>query len=140
MWNRVARPDALSAVGLLLIAVVAQAIGNVCLSIGMKALAAVTEAHPGEWALIVLTALQSPYVVVGVAMLVVFFVLFAHLLSHLDLTIAMPVVSLEVVLNVACGHWILHETVTPLRWLGAILVATGVALVGASARRDVNSR
>jgi multidrug transporter EmrE-like cation transporter len=134
MTNRVARPEALRAAGFLLIAVVAQAIGNVCLSIGMKSLGALSEAHPGDWTLIGLTALQSPYVVIGVAMLVVFFVLFAHLLSHLDLTIAMPVVSLEVVLNVACGHWLLGETVTPLRWLGAVLVAVGVALVGMSAR------
>src|SRR5579885_2651544 len=136
MSNRVARPKALRAAAFLLIAIVAQAIGNVCLSFGMKSLAMVVEAHPGEWTLVGMTALQSPYIVIGVAMLVVFFVLFAHLLSHLDLTVAMPVVSLEVVLNVACGHWILNETVTPLRWLGALLVASGVALVGMSARRN----
>lgn len=103
------------------------------LSFGMKSLAAVIDAHPGEWALIGLAAVGSPFLIAGVALLAVFFVLFAYLLSHLDLTIAMPIVSFEVVLNVACAHWILGETVSPLRWLGSVLVAAGVALVGISA-------
>ncbi len=133
MSSRVASQSAARAVGLLLFAILAQAAGNVSLSFGMKSLAAVIDAHPGDWALIGLVAVKSPFLIAGVALLTVFFVLFAYLLSHLDLTIAMPIVSFEVVLNVACAHWILGETVSPLRWLGSALVAMGVALVGISA-------
>src|SRR5258708_24325748 len=134
MASRVSSQSAAGAVGLLLFAILAQAAGNVPLSFGMKSLAAVIDAHPGDWALIGLVAVKSPFLIAGVALLTVFFVLFAYLLSHLDLTIAMPIVSFEVVLNVACAHWILAETVSPLRWLGSALVAIVGALVGLSAR------
>ena len=134
MSSRVGTPLTARSAVLLLIAIAAQAAGNVCLSYGMKALAVLWDANPGQWGTVALAAVQSPFVVVGVALLVVFFLLFAFLLSHLDLTIAMPVVSFEVVLNVACAHWLLGEAVSPLRWMGTVLVATGVAMVGLSAR------
>jgi len=123
------------AAGLLVIAILAQAAGNVCLSIGMKDLAAFADTNPGQWLTVGLHAAANLVVVSGVALLVVFFLLFAYLLSHLDLSLAMPIISFEVVLNVACGHWILNETVSAPRWIGTLLVAIGVTLVGWSTRR-----
>src|SRR5258708_31383816 len=117
MASRVSSQSAAGAVGLLLFAILAQAAGNVSLSFGMKSLAAVIDAHPGDWALMGLVAMKSPFIIAGVALLSVFFVLFAYLLSHLDLTIAIPIVSFAVFITDACAPSILGATVSPLRWL-----------------------
>ena len=47
----------------------------------------------------------------------------------------MPVVSIEIVVNVALAHLVLGEDISLKRWLGVFLVALGVALVSLSARR-----
>ena len=43
-------------------------------------------------------------------------------------------ISVEIVVNVALAGWLLGESVSPLHWLGTVLVAAGVALVVGSAR------
>jgi drug/metabolite transporter (DMT)-like permease len=118
---------------LLGIAILVQAGGNVCLSIGMKGLAAGAATQPGAWGALALTALANPLIVVGVLLLLSFFILFATVLSDADLSVAMPIVSFEIVVNVALAYFVIHEEVSPLRWAGTALVAAGVACVAASA-------
>ena len=47
----------------------------------------------------------------------------------------MPVVSIEIVVNVALAHLVLGEDISLKRWLGVCLVALGVTLVSLSARQ-----
>ena len=119
---------------LLLIAVALQAAGNVCLSMGMKQFGSVIGANPALWRSMAWTAMTSPSILIGVAFLGTFFILFGYLLARLDLSIAVPFISLEVLINVAAAHWILGEEVSVLHWIGAALVTVGVAFVGLSAR------
>ena len=120
---------------LLAVAILVQAAGNVCLTIGMKGLAALAQAHPGDWLPLIPAALGSPVIIIGVVMLIGFFILFATVLSRSDLSLAMPIVSFEIVVNVALAYVIIGEPVSPLRWAGTALVATGVALVALSGAR-----
>ena len=60
--------------------------------------------------------------------------LFAIVLSWADLSLAMPIVAIEVVVNVAFATAFLGEQVPLTRWCGVVLVAAGVALVAGSAR------
>ncbi len=112
------------------IAVLSQAVGNVLLSASMRSLAG--GALPGAAALpgLLVRAARTPAVLLGVAFLVVFFVLLAAALSREDLTIVMPAISLEVVVNVFFAARFLGETVTPQRWAGAAIIAVGIVLVG----------
>lgn len=119
---------------LLIVAIALQAGGNVCLSIGMKQLGSVADITPAAWVLIGRTAVTSPMLLIGVACLAGFFFLFGYILARVDLSVAVPVISLEVAVNVAAGHWILGERVSTLHWVGTALVTVGVALVGLSAR------
>lgn len=119
---------------LLVIAVSLQAAGNVCLSIGMKQLGSVLQLNPATWRLTAWTAATSPTIVIGVALLAAFFMLFGYILARVDLSIAVPAISLEVTINVAAAHWILAEPVSLVHWIGTALVTIGVALVGLSAR------
>jgi drug/metabolite transporter (DMT)-like permease len=118
---------------LLGIAILVQAGGNVCMSLGMKALATAATAQPGDWGALALIALGDPLIVIGVLLLLGFFILFATVLSGADLSVAMPIVSFEIVVNVALAYFIINEEVSPLRWAGTALVAVGVACVAASA-------
>jgi multidrug transporter EmrE-like cation transporter len=119
---------------LLVVAIALQAGGNVCLSMGMKQLGSLADMTPAGWSLVARTAVSSPQLLVGVACLAGFFFLFGYILARIDLSVAVPVISLEVAVNVAAGHWILGEQVSALHWAGTVLVTVGVALVGLSAR------
>ncbi len=119
---------------LLIVAILLQAGGNVCLSMSMKQLGSVADMTPAAWVLIARTAVTSPALLIGIACLAGFFILFGYILARVDLSVAVPVISLEVAVNVAAGHWILGEQVSALHWIGTALVTIGVALVGLSAR------
>jgi drug/metabolite transporter (DMT)-like permease len=115
---------------LLVAAILLQATGNLCLSQGMKDLASAAATHP-----MTLTEIASPLNVVGVLLLVGFFAIFTTVLARADLSVVVPIVSFEIVVNVALAHWVLQEVVSPLRWAGTIIVTCGVALVALSAKK-----
>ncbi len=112
------------------IAVLSQAVGNVLLSASMRSLAAGGTPGAAELPGLLVRAAKTPAVLLGVAFLIVFFVLLAAALSREDLTIVMPAISLEVVVNVLFAARFLGERVTPQRWAGAAIIAVGIVLVG----------
>ncbi len=124
----------------LAVAVAAQAAGNVCLSLGMRTLAA-SAAGPaaGHWGDLALLALTNPWLWAGAVLLSAFTLLFTVVLSWTDLSLALPVISVEIVVNVALAGWLLGESVSPLHWLGTLLVAAGVALVVGTANEKAPS-
>jgi uncharacterized membrane protein len=115
---------------ILVAAILLQAGGNTCLSLGMKHVASLAATHPDEW----LTAVASPLNVTGVLLLIAFFALFTIALARADLSVVVPIISFEIVLNVALAQWLIHEDVSPIRWAGAALVTCGVALVALSSK------
>ncbi|WP_447985741.1 EamA family transporter [Nitrospira sp. Nam74] len=121
-------------IALLGMAVVSQAIGNVLLSQGMKSVATLYPVVTGDWLMVFLLCC-SPSILFGLAFVIVSFVLFATTLSRADLSFALPLVSSEVVVNVAFAKYFLQETVSPTRWLGAVLISIGVVLVLRSSPR-----
>ena len=122
-------------IGLLGIAVVSQAAGNVLLSDGMKSVAGLTSVVSGDWLELSLQVCCSPPILLGLAFLIISFVLFATTLSRADLSYVLPLVSSEVVVNVAFAKYFLQETVPPTRWVGAVLISMGVVLVLKSSPR-----
>lgn len=112
----------------LAVAVAAQAAGNVCLSLGMRRFAGMPLdlAHAADLGLLALT---NPWLWAGAALLATFTLLFTFVLSWTDLSLALPVISVEIVVNVALAGWLLGERISSLHWLGTVMVAAGVALV-----------
>jgi len=117
----------------LTLAILSQAAGNVCLTKGMKALAA------GDLGLAdkILIGAQTPMLWAGTALLIVFFALYSAALSWVDLSFVLPATSFGYVLNVACGYYFLNEQVRPSRWVGALVITLGVVLVSRSGVRTV---
>lgn len=74
---------------------------------------------------------SQPLVWVAIGFMLTFLVFWMVALSWSDLTFVMPLTALTYVLNAILVGPFLGETVSPIRWLGTLLIAGGVALVGA---------
>lgn len=60
-------------------------------------------------------------------------------LSHVPLSVAYPVVGLSYILIVGFSRFVLHETVPVMRWLGVLIVAIGIGVIGLSFRKASGS-
>jgi uncharacterized membrane protein len=81
-------------------------------------------------------ALLEPFVVLGVALLIVWTLMRLALLERRDLSWVLPVTGVGYVLNAAAGALVLHEPVSMSRWAGTLLIVGGAALVGLGEARE----
>jgi len=100
------------------IVVVSNVAGNFSLGWGVK------HAGAGEFALL------SPWVVLGIALLIVWTLARMTLLSWADLSFVLPVTSAGYVLTALVAKFFLHEQIGWERWAGTVLIMLGVILVG----------
>jgi uncharacterized membrane protein len=112
--------------------------GDVSLSYGMKHVGPISAAHPSA----LLTALLNPWVAIGIILLLGFFASYLTALSWADLTYVLPAASFAYVLLALLSRFLLHENVTLLRWVGILLVSSGVGIVtrGPSLTSTANSK
>lgn len=111
----------------LVLAVVAlsSAFGDTFLAIGMKRLGPVSLTDPGA----LITALATPWVFLGVLLLLVFFASYLTALSWADLTYVLPASSLAYVAIAFLSRFWLHEQISLSRWAGIALITAGVGFV-----------
>jgi drug/metabolite transporter (DMT)-like permease len=117
------------------LAVLAQTAANTLLSKGMKVIASTPSFSGGFSPLMLVDAMQSPYVWAGIFLLIVYLGCFLLALSRADLSLVLPVTALGYILDVLTGHYFLGEPVPPTRWFGAVVIVLGVLLVSSSATR-----
>ncbi|MDD2318479.1 MAG: EamA family transporter [Geobacteraceae bacterium] len=113
----------------MLLAVTAGTVGDLLLTKGMKELGDLSAMNLRGILSAVYQALTSPKLVVGTAMLAIFFFLWLAVLSWEDLTVALPMQALNYVLVAFLSQYFLGEIVTPMRWAGTVLVCIGVILI-----------
>jgi drug/metabolite transporter (DMT)-like permease len=77
----------------------------------------------------VIFAVLNPWVAVGILLLLAFFATYMTALSWADLTYVLPATSLGYVILALVARFVLHEHVSPLRWLGIVLITGGVGFV-----------
>lgn len=77
----------------------------------------------------VVTALANPWVLLGIVCLTAFFASYLTALSWADLSYVLPATALGYVVVTLLGKYFLHENVSPLRWLGVLLISCGVGWV-----------
>jgi drug/metabolite transporter (DMT)-like permease len=119
----------LKTVIVMLMAVTAGTVGDILLTKGMKELGDVSAMSLKGILNAAFQALTSPKLIMGTAMLAVFFFLWLAVLSWEDLSVALPMQALNYVLVAFLSQYYLHEAVTPMRWAGTILVCVGVVLI-----------
>jgi drug/metabolite transporter (DMT)-like permease len=100
-------------------------LGDTCLSRGMTHLPAISLAHP--WSLI--AAVFTPWIAVGIALLIGFFASYLTALSWADLTYVLPATALGNVIVALLSKFWLHEPISLERWAGIALITIGVGFV-----------
>jgi drug/metabolite transporter (DMT)-like permease len=100
-------------------------VGDSLLSRGMKEIGNVSVSHLQALILAVL----NPWVVGGIVLLLAFFAAYMTALSWADLTFVLPATSIGYVLLALIAKFVLHEQVTPARWLGIVLITAGVGFI-----------
>jgi drug/metabolite transporter (DMT)-like permease len=113
----------------LFIAICAQTLGDVCLTKGMKAIGEVNTLNIVELLKIGIQVFTNPYVWLGIFILSIFFGLYLVALSWADLSFVVPVTAFGYVLNAFMSWQLLGERVSPLRWIGTVIICLGVAVV-----------
>lgn len=124
------RPDLKTRV-FTLIVILTQVLGNFALSWGMK-----HEVEGFSYSPIAfLRAIFTPYVLLGISLLIVWLLTRMTLLSWADLSYVLPVTSIGYVLNTVIGKYFFDEKITAARWMGTLLIVAGIALVGTTCPR-----
>jgi drug/metabolite transporter (DMT)-like permease len=104
---------------------VSAAAGDSMLSHGMKQTGNISLHHLQG----VIFAILNPWVAAGILLLLAFFATYMTALSWADLTYVLPATSLGYVLLALVARFLLHEQVSPLRWLGIALITGGVGFI-----------
>ena len=122
------KPAAVKTWSVLLFFLALKAGGNSAMALGMKQIPDRMSLDPTLY----LRAMLNPFVAMGIAALILSLLTRMALLSLADLSFALPVTAVGYVIAVFLGKVFLHETVTHQRWLGALLIFAGAALVGST--------
>lgn len=112
---------------LLLGSVACDVAGQVCFKLGVG-----HDPEPvsgGGIAAFALRTLRSPWVLAGLLIYAVEFVVWFAALSLAPLSLAFPFAALSYCGVVLASRWVLHEHVSARRWFATVLIAAGVAMV-----------
>lgn len=108
------------------VVVLSNVAGNFALSSGMKKHGPLVSVSPVQF----LEAMFSPWVTLGISLLILWLLSRMALLSWADLSYVLPVTSIGYVLNALAGKFLLAEQISWQRWAGTLLIFAGVMLVG----------
>jgi drug/metabolite transporter (DMT)-like permease len=100
-------------------------LGDTCLSRGMTLLPTITLAHPAT----LIAAVFTPWIAVGIALLIGFFASYLTALSWADLTFVLPATAFGNVIVAFLSRFWLHEPISIQRWIGIVLITVGVGFV-----------
>lgn len=100
-------------------------LGDVALSRGMKDLGAVSLSNLPE----LFYAIFTPWVGVGIVLLLAFMAAYMTALSWADLTYVLPATAMGYIIMALLANFFLHENITPTRWAGIVLISLGVGFV-----------
>lgn len=106
-----------------LIVILSNTVGNFALAYGMRG-------RTTSSVLDYLRVIFTPWVVLGILLLIVWLLSRMALMSWADLSYVLPVTSLGYVGNAIMGKFFLDEIVTPARWAGTLLIVAGTMMVG----------
>jgi drug/metabolite transporter (DMT)-like permease len=115
---------------LILLMVIFGPLGNVLLGKGMKGMPPATSGIVQQILDLIPRILASGTIWLGIASLIAFFVAYMLVLSWADYSYVQPASSAAYGMVALLAHFMLHEVVTPLRWMGVILICFGVLVVG----------
>jgi drug/metabolite transporter (DMT)-like permease len=103
--------------------------GELCVTRAMKAVGELKDFRPSAILRFFARALRIGWMWVGVAMMAIAFFALLGVLSVENVSFVVPVTALSYLAGASGGIFFLGERVDRQRWLGILLVVTGVTLV-----------
>lgn len=100
-------------------------LGDACLSRGMTKLPAISLERPAT----LIIAVFTPWIALGIMLLIGFFASYLTALSWADLTFVLPATAFGYVFIALLAHFWLHEPISIERWAGIALITLGVGFV-----------
>jgi drug/metabolite transporter (DMT)-like permease len=123
----------------LTVAILANSFGNFCLSKGMKQYGS-GEDIGFHWLMSTGShVVTNPWLITGVVLLLVFLSAYLTALSWADLSFVLPATAPAYLINAALSKYYLHETISPLRWGGTIMIVLGTFLVARSYKETAST-
>jgi drug/metabolite transporter (DMT)-like permease len=110
---------------IMLIAVVALAVGETLLSKGMKQVGR----GGGGWEQQAALVARSGWIWVGLTLLIIHVGLYMLALKGADLSLALPLTAASYPLAALLARFYLREDVGTARWIGTLVITAGVAIV-----------
>lgn len=105
-------------------------LGNALLGKEMKGVGALRYGSAGEaWGTFV-QIFSTGTIWLGIAFLIGFFVVYMLVLTWADYSYVQPASAGAYAVVALWGHFLLHESVTPMRWAGVAVICLGVLFVG----------
>jgi drug/metabolite transporter (DMT)-like permease len=100
-------------------------LGDTCLSRGMTHMPPISLPHPAT----LIGAIFTPWIAIGIVLLIGFFASYLTALSWADLTFVLPATAFGNVIVAFLSRFWLHEPISVLRWTGIVLITIGVGFV-----------
>jgi uncharacterized membrane protein len=115
-------------------------LGNVLLGKGMKGIGAASIGTAAGALNLLSLVLTSGTIWLGIGSLITFFVAYTLVLSWADYSYVQPASSVAYGMVALLAHFMLREVVTPMRWMGVLLICLGVLVVGQTPPRTTEPR
>ena len=114
---------------LILVIVACNAAGDLLDAAGMKRHGEIRQFDPRSLARLIASLIHNRYVIGGLCAMAVAFVAQITLLSIADLSFALPATASSYFVETLLAKLLLGEKISRIRWIGACLVAAGVAML-----------
>lgn len=117
---------------ILIIGLVFEAAGVVCLKKGITQIGEVKQVSAVEIVRVIKAGVTSPSVLLGVFFEALFFACLLVLMSESDISFLWPLTALSFVMTTFAALIFLGERVSGLRWAGVVFIMVGAALISYS--------
>ena len=122
---------------MVLLMVVCANTGDLMLARGMKQIGNVVIGLPGLQHALWMT-IQNASIWIGICFLIGFTLCYMTAVSWADYSFVMPAGAFGYAIQTMLAIVVLHETVSPKRWIGVTLICAGVLLVGQTKPNTTN--
>lgn len=129
----------LKTIPFILLSVVLGPLGNVLLGKGMKRVGSFRAVTLHDFIPFVERTFSSPWLWMGIACLIAFFVVQMLLLTWADYSYVQPASALSYASVAVLSYFLLGEVASPLRWTGIAVICAGVLIVGRTAPRSAGT-
>jgi hypothetical protein len=105
-------------------------IGDLLMSKGMRAIGPAPSWSPAALLHYGFQVFTSPIVWLGTFAMIGYFISYSLVLSWADYSYVQPATALSYGIVALLGRYALAESITPLRWVGIVVVCIGVLVIG----------